>query len=559
MRQGTEEDLPAIRRLLHATFVEELGQYPDRGRPHHTDKFEHKNRHFLAEEDGHLVGLIAVHGEGPFSVAARLPHATPFTTLADHPLEVRLLSVVPGRRRSLIAFHLMAAVFAYAKDAGYRELWISGVEEQLPLYRKLGFEALGPAVPDGAVAFTPMRVRMEALPPHLVQRANRLFHRGFVSASRTPSQEAPLALLPGPPRLTSETLRAAARAAQAPAYHRSGGFLSQYRRVQGNLSRLMHGHAVALFPGGGTHANDVVAQALAHLPQVPERPGLILENGEFGHRLRAHADGAGLPHEVLDFGWGQPWDLARIRQFLIESKPAWVWAVHCESSAGIRNPIEELVVLIAEQEGAIPLCLDAISTLGALPLPHGTTFVSSVSGKVLLGHPGISIVGVAPDGLRRLAPSSWPPSLDLPAHAMSPTPPHTLGATVLASLDASLQGPCRPDQEQSRYQEYLRLGQWVRARLHEVGARTIAGESTASPSLTTFEVPAGLTTLEFLRLARDWGFELAGCSHYHRSRRLAQIATFGSFQTAELAPLFDRWKAWKAGFQPQKENLYFEA
>ena len=554
IRQGQATDLPGIRRLLFATFVGELGQYQDAGGDSHADKFEHKNHHFLAEQDGELVGLIAVHGQAPFSVAARMPADTPFESIADRPLEVRLLSVIPGRRHSPIAFRLMAAVFAYARESGHRELWISGVDAQLPLYRKLGFEALGPSVPDGAVAFTPMRVRLDALPPSLVRRAQRWSAQP--PPAHLPTKEAPLTLLPGPARIAQETLQAAMQAAQNPAYHRSQDFLEQYRRVQLQLQKLMHRHAVALFPGGGTHANDVLAQALAHLPETGRRPGWILSNGEFGRRLHAHAAGAGLDFEAMDFGWGQTWDLQMVERRLQEEQPPWIWAVHCESSVGIRNPMESLATLLEPYRESTALCLDAISAMGALPLPKGTAFTTTVSGKALQAHPGIAILGSDPQWLARLDAGAWPPSMDLPAHTMCQTPPHTLGSTALAALDASLRGPCCPTSEAERATKYANLGSQIRSSLRLLGVHILAPEDAACPVMTTFEVPDGLTTTEFLTLARNWGYVLAGNSTYHRRRRLAQMTTFGTFQMAEIEPLFASWGTWKARRAAIRRNLH---
>ncbi|MHC4380243.1 MAG: hypothetical protein ACYSU1_04025, partial [Planctomycetota bacterium] len=89
------------------------------------------------------------------------------------------------------------------------------------------------------------------------------------------------------------------------------------------------------------------------------------------------------------------------------------------------------------------------------------------------------------------------------------------------------------------------LGTWIRRQLRSLGIRVLAEEDAASPVITTFEVPAGLTTMEFLSLARSWGFQLAGRSSYLRGRRLAQIATFGSYRREELVPFFDSWRRWK--------------
>lgn len=537
---ASNEDLPEVRRLLHRTFVSELGQHADAGEGQHADKFEHKNHTYLAWENGVLVGMVAVHGEAPFSVAARLPQETPMDSIADCPLEVRLLCVDPGHRGTHIAFQLMAAVFAHAIANDFHELWISGVEEQLPLYRKLGFEALGPAIPDGKVTFTPMRVRLDKLPSSL----KRL-------ASRKSTHQAPktVSLLPGPARLNRATLRAAA---SAPEYHRADSFLHIYREVQHKLSKWMDGHGIALFPGGGTLANDVLAQTLLRLPDATERPGLILCNGEFGKRLIDHACGANLPHQVLDFGWGQTWDWERIDQHLQQHKPSWVWAVHCESSSGMLHSIEKLA---ARLRPTTALCLDAISTLGALPLPQGVAFASAVSGKALQSLPGVAVVSGHTQWVQQLQPIPWPPSLNFQTHCNSLHPPHTLGFPILAALHASLTTACAPAHIAQRAQSFLHLGQAIRKQLKALGAPILAPENAASPAMTTFEIPPGLTTLEFLKLTESWGYVLAGHSGYLKDRRLAQIATYGEFVAQDIAPLFTAWKAWKARAPGTVENI----
>ncbi len=531
IRSGSSFDLPEVRRLLHRTFVAELAQHADTGRNTHRDKFEHKNHLYLAREDGELQGLIAVHGEAPFSVAARLPDGVNMQDIAERPLEVRLLCVARGRRHSRIALHLMAAVFAHARAHGFHELWISGVNEQLSLYRKLGFEALGPAIPDGKVAFTPMRARLEQLPPALVRLAERTY---FVP------QPPMCSLLPGPARLNLATRRAAASQLE---YHRGSTFLNTYRRVQGALSHWMGGHGVAVFPGGGTHANDVLAQTLRHLPDAHQRPGIILCNGEFGNRLVAHARGVDLPHQVLDFGWGEAWNLARLKEQVHNAKPAWIWAVHCESSSGMLNPIADLSAMLDDNTA---LCLDAISTLGALRLPQGVAFASAVSGKALQSLPGIAVVSAERHWFAQLQDLPWPPSMDLSAHFQSTDPPHTLGYPTLAALDASLSGACRKDGIPQRTEAFKQLGLQIRRQLIQLGVRVLAPEEAASPVMTTFEVPSGMTTAEFLSLAQTWGYQLAGHSTYLAGRHLAQIATYGEFEWKEIAPLFRSWRAWSA-------------
>ena len=54
----------------------------------------------------------------------------------------------------------------------YDEVYISGVAERVPMYERLGFRTLGPAVPDGTAAFVPMCVTFP-LPPSVEKLAQQ--------------------------------------------------------------------------------------------------------------------------------------------------------------------------------------------------------------------------------------------------------------------------------------------------------------------------------------------------------------------------------------------------
>ena len=120
-----------------------------------------------------------------------------------------------------------------------------------------------------------------------------------------------------------------------------------------------------------------------------------------------------------------------------------------------------------------------------------------------------------------------------------------MGYPILAALHASLTTACAPQQMGFRATSYSHLGAIVRRGLRAQGARALASEKSASPVMTTFEVPPDLTTLEFLKLAESWGYRLAGHSNYLQDRRLAQIATYGEFEPQDFEGLFRSWGAWK--------------
>ena len=93
-------ELEALYRLNHRVFAEEIPQHgPSGGRL--VDKFDHKNRYFVALRDGRLVGMLAAHDEPPFSAADKLKEPAALEAVRDSCLEVRLLAVEPSLRGGL--------------------------------------------------------------------------------------------------------------------------------------------------------------------------------------------------------------------------------------------------------------------------------------------------------------------------------------------------------------------------------------------------------------------------------------------------------------------------
>jgi predicted N-acetyltransferase YhbS len=212
-RAQTDVEFDAIHRLNHRIFAEEIGQHGRRADGRLIDKFHEQNAYFVASRDGELVGMVSVHAGPEFSIASRLRDAGALTELRA-PLEVRLLGILPEFREGAVVAGLMSQVDAYARGHGYSDLLISGIEEREPMYRKLGFRAMGPSVACGEAAFVPMRLSFDAPPPEFR-------HRERMYRARWQRQHT-VSLLPGPVEIAEPV----ARAFQGrPVSHRASTFL----------------------------------------------------------------------------------------------------------------------------------------------------------------------------------------------------------------------------------------------------------------------------------------------------------------------------------------------
>ena len=550
-------DLEQIHALNHATFVREIPQHKDPGSGRLIDKFHHKNKYFICRHGAEVVGMLSVHDKPPFSVADRLPNPELLDAPGSRPLEVRLLAVRPDVRSRTVFTGLVWALLKYVTTSGHTHLWISGFEGQIQLYDSLGFEPLGPPVGPAGSRFIPMRVSVAELRRRHARTSQRLLlktddsHRDSTSpASENGSMKessqhsstrngttvkpamSPLSLLPGPVALASAVRQAAD---SPPLYHRSQQFVSQFRRVRDHLRRLVGNVDVAIFPGGGTLANDVIAATLAGT--LPQQQGLILSNGEFGDRLVRHARGAGLDPAVLSFQWGKPWDLDAVSESLHQLQPGdWIWAVHQETSTGVLNDLPALAKLAAQQ--SLRLCIDAVSSLGAVPLDLRQIFLASgTSGKALAATAGIAIVFAHQDQLQQLPSHSIPPTLDLLSALQTDVPRFTFPSAPLHALNAALMEYATPARAALRFEAQAQLGQLVRAGLRAMAVQPLADDSVASPVVTTFSPPGPISAPRFLQHCLQHGFQIAGHSHYLQERGLVQIANMGSITAADIKRL----------------------
>ena len=229
-------------------------------------------------------------------------------------------------------------------------------------------------------------------------------------------------LLPGPVNIP---LQVRTCMLNPPFSHRVLAFKRLYKEIV-TFVKSIGMPEVQILQGNGTLANDVVANQLLGI----YGKGLILENGEFGKRLLRQAQVVGLDYMTFSSKPGAPVAMDKLQQALLENDIKWVWFVHCETSTGQVNPIQEIVKRCNELN--IICAVDAISTLGNFPVHfYGVSFVSSTSGKGLSSFPGLSLV-MYRKVLNENAVSHF---LDLAYHVKQNNVPFTLSSNQLQALN----------------------------------------------------------------------------------------------------------------------------
>lgn len=550
----TPAEIEQLHELNYRTFVQEIPQHEDTGEGALVDKFHRKNTYFMALDENRVVGMVAVHGEPPFSVEDKLNDPSVLEALGDRPLEVRLLAVEPGLRTGQVFIGLAYLVFAHACEHGYTHLLISGVEDQLSLYHHMGFQPIGPRVVNGGAHFIPMAVSLDDFPPSILRDAERYGRRtrgsGGNGTSRTgssngkrrvseePGVPTEISLLPGPVAL----MPAVRKALEQPAiYHRGEGFKEVFHGIRSTLQDLV-GKPAALFNGSGTLANEVIAANLKADRSLGR--GAVLVTGEFGRRLAHQASRHGLEFELLERPWGEPWPLADLETLLSrESDIGWVWGTHLETSTGRMNPIDRLLEVVEGTE--VKVCLDCVSSLGAVPIDLGQVHLASgASGKSLASKAGVAIVFGRAEDLSSVDSRRVPQYLDLRATLETPGPRFTFGSQDLVALEAALRAYRTPELRELRFEMLQELGRFVRRGLRKSGFEPLAPESASAPIITTILPPGGLTSTEFVEVCRSWGYLVGGESGYLQDRGWAQIATMGNLTRETCEGFLDQLRRW---------------
>jgi len=169
----TEQEFEQIHDLLYRIFVVEIPRYADPGTGFLVDKYHEKNRYFIALRGERVCGVVAVHGEAPFSVAEMLDDPDVLLRLCPRLLEARILAVEPGERPGVAFAGLTRLVYDDACRRGFRYLAITGLAARQEMYRRIGFRPLGAAKLRGQEHFVPMLLDLEDVPKRVRRYADR--------------------------------------------------------------------------------------------------------------------------------------------------------------------------------------------------------------------------------------------------------------------------------------------------------------------------------------------------------------------------------------------------
>jgi len=308
------------------------------------------------------------------------------------------------------------------------------------------------------------------------------------SSIPAPRMGEPYLLTPGPLTTSFEVKEAMLRDWGS----RDGEFIAMTAEMRERLLAIAElsgeTHDCVPMQGSGTFAVEAMLGSFLS----PESKALVLVNGAYGQRIVKILQRIGRNHAVIDKGDYLPPRGAEVAATLAaDSDITHVIVVHCETSSGILNPIEEIAQ--AAEKAGCKLFIDAMSAFGAIPANVRYDALAASSNKCIEGVPGIGFV-IAPKTELEAAKGQCH-SLSLDVHDQWVglnnngqwrfTPPtHVLAAFVEALRRHDMEGGVS-----ARGARYMRNQNVLVEGMRNIGFETLLSDEWLSPIIITFFNP----------------------------------------------------------------------
>jgi len=270
-------------------------------------------------------------------------------------------------------------------------------------------------------------------------------------------------------------------------------------------------YTAVLLQGSGSFGVEAVLTTAMKL----QDKCLIITNGAYGDRIVTMANYMGICHAVYRAPYDQAPAAADIRKILNGDKAiTHIAMVHCETTTGILNPLEDIASL-AKEYGKI-LIVDAMSSFGGIEInvhQLGIDYLISSANKCIQGVPGFCFVLAKLETFLHCQGNARSLSLDLydqwkhmdkDGKWRYTSPTHVVAAFSKALDELTAEGGVA-----ARYKRYQENNHLLRQKLKNRGIEAYIKEELQSPIITTFLFPyEHFNFADFYHYVKERGFVL---------------------------------------------------
>jgi aspartate aminotransferase-like enzyme len=331
---------------------------------------------------------------------------------------------------------------------------------------------------------------------------------------------------PGPTPVPPEVLAATA---EPIVHHRGPDFRVVYERTLARLRDVFRTQGdVLLFTASGTGAME---SAPANLCAPGDRVAVV-SHGSFGERWIAITEAHGLDVVPIRYEWGEHPDPSEVGAAVREAGAQIVFCQQSDTSTGVVADVQA----IKEAVGDATLVVDAISSLGAVPLETdewNIDVVISGSQKALMSPPGLAMVSVP----ERLWPSVKPSrSFYFDWRATKTAQDKSDAAfTPAVSLIKGLDVALGMLDLEAAFARHVRLGRAARAGIKAMGLELFSPDDDSAAVVTAVHCPEGIDGDDLLLHLRDRHGVTLAPGQAHLKGKIFRIGHIGWFDVFDIA------------------------
>ncbi len=325
--------------------------------------------------------------------------------------------------------------------------------------------------------------------------------------------------------------------------HRETDFECLLQSIENKLLKLFEIKNIAdyravVITGSGTAANESILSSVAG-----EKNILILSNGEFGERLFSISKVHNKNTFLLEFAWGERFDLERIEAYLKKHEIDIVAMVHHETSSGMLNPLEKVGALLKAY--GVMYIVDCVSSAGAEVIDMEKchiAFCSSSSSKAIGSYSGLSfVVGKTEEfeKLKNLPVKTTYLNLYKFYHFINTVSqtPNTPAVHLFYALEQALINILN-EGVSNRYAHLKSKAHLLRKRMLELGLKFLIDQKDMCSVLTTVYIPSHIDVGIFRQKLREKSiiiYEGKGCF----KNRVFQVGNIGDLSFDDIQFFLD--------------------
>ncbi len=323
-----------------------------------------------------------------------------------------------------------------------------------------------------------------------------------------------LLMTPGPVEVSPRVLSALAR---PQIYHYYKGFVDFFAETTEKIRQIYQTkNDVLIMQGEGVLGLEAAVVNTVN----PGDKVLVLDNGPFGKWFGLYVENAGGKPVYLTSPNNEAFHPEKLKEKLdVEKDIKAMTVVHCETPAGILNPVQDLCP-IAKRKGILTI-VDAVASLGGVnvqPDQWGIDLCCSASQKAISSSPGLTMLSVSKDAWQAIDGKTKPVKnsyLSISDYRDTWLKERRFPFTPMVSEVYALNEAADEVLEeglQNCFQRHHTVANACRDGAEKAGFKLWAkGRADASDTVTALQIPTGVTDAAIVKhMVEKYGILIGG-------------------------------------------------